>query len=68
MVGTLAVVVALALSACGKSVTSGNAGGGGSTAGTAAEKVYQQLNGLATNQQRVQALDQAKKASSSRPA
>src|SRR6266511_3209930 len=33
MVGTLAVVVALALSACGKSVTSGGASGGGSAAG-----------------------------------
>src|SRR6266508_1217561 len=32
MVGTLAVVVALALSACGKSVTSGGASGGGSAA------------------------------------
>src|SRR6266511_750160 len=61
MVGTLAVVVALALSACGKSVTSGGASGGGSAAGTAAEKVYQQLNGLPANQQRAQAIAQAKK-------
>src|SRR6266540_2368768 len=58
MVGTLAVVVALALSACGKSVTSGGASGGGSAAGTAAEKVYQQLNGLPANQQRAQAFEQ----------
>src|SRR6266511_3863951 len=61
MVGTLAVVVALALSACGKSVTSGGASGGGSAAGTAAEKVYQQLNGLPANQQRAQAIAQARK-------
>ena len=61
MVGTLAVVVALALSACGKSVTSGSASGGGSTAGTAAEKVYQRLNGLPADQQRAQAVSQAKK-------
>jgi iron(III) transport system substrate-binding protein len=61
MVGTLAVVVALALSACGKSVTSGGASGGGSAAGTAAEKVYQQLNGLPADQQRAQAIAQAKK-------
>jgi len=60
-VGTLAVVVALALSACGKSVTSGGASAGGSTAGTAAEKVYQQLNGLAADQQRAEAITQAKK-------
>ena len=56
MVGTLAVVVALALSACGKSVTSG-----GATGGTQAEKVYQQLNALPANQQRAAAIDQAKK-------
>jgi iron(III) transport system substrate-binding protein len=61
MVGTLAVVVALALSACGKSVTSGTASGGGSTAGTPAEKVYQQLNSLPADQQRAQAIAQAKK-------
>src|SRR6266496_2696459 len=60
MVGTLAVVVALALSACGKSVTSGT-GGGGSAAGTPAEKVYQQLNALPADQQRAKAIEQAKK-------
>jgi iron(III) transport system substrate-binding protein len=58
-VGTLAVVVALALSACGKSVTSG--GGGGAAAGSPAEKVYQQLNSLAADQQRAEAIAQAKK-------
>jgi iron(III) transport system substrate-binding protein len=61
MVGTLAVVVALALSACGKSVTSGTGSGGGSAAGSSAEKVYQQLNSLPADQQRAQAIDQAKK-------
>jgi iron(III) transport system substrate-binding protein len=59
-VGALAIVAALALAACGKSVTGG--GGKSSAAGgTAAEKVYQQLNGMPADQQRAAALDQAKK-------
>jgi iron(III) transport system substrate-binding protein len=58
-VGTLAVVVALALGACGKSVTSGSTGGG--TAGGSADKVYQQLNSLPADQQRAKAIDMAKK-------
>ena len=56
---TLAVVVALALSACGKSVTSG--GGGAASSGTPAEKMYQQLNGLPGGQQRAKAIEEAKK-------
>jgi iron(III) transport system substrate-binding protein len=60
-VGTLAVVVALALSACGKSVTSGSGGGGGSTAGGSADQVYQQLNSLPADQQRAKAIEMAKK-------
>jgi iron(III) transport system substrate-binding protein len=58
-VGTLAVVVALALGACGKSVTSGSTGGG--TAAGSADKVYQQLNSLPADQQRAKAIDMAKK-------
>jgi iron(III) transport system substrate-binding protein len=58
-VATLAVVVALALSACGKSVTSG--GGGAASSGTPAEKMYQQLNGLPGGQQRAKAIEEAKK-------
>jgi iron(III) transport system substrate-binding protein len=59
-VGTLAVVVALALGACGKSVTSGGGSGGGA-AGTSADKVYQQLNSLPADQQRAKAIELAKK-------
>lgn len=58
--GTLAVVVALALSACGKSVTSG-AGTGGGSGGGSAEQVYQQLNSLPADQQRAKAIEMAKK-------
>jgi len=58
-VGTVAVVTALALSACGKSVTSGG-GSGGKAAATPAEKVYAQLNGLPAAQQRAEAVRQAK--------
>ena len=57
--GTLAVVVALALGACGKSVTSGGTGGG--AAGASADKVYQQLNSLPADQQRAKAIELAKK-------
>jgi iron(III) transport system substrate-binding protein len=59
-VATLAVVVALALSACGKSVTSGG-GSAAPSSGTPAEKVYQQLNGLPADQQRAKAIEEAKK-------
>ncbi len=57
-VGTAAaVVIALALSACGKSVTSS---GGGSAAAASAEKVYSQLNGLSADRQRAEAVRQAR--------
>jgi iron(III) transport system substrate-binding protein len=59
-VGTLAVVVALALGACGKSVTSGS-GSGAAAAGGSADKVYQQLNSLPADQQRAKAIELAKK-------
>jgi iron(III) transport system substrate-binding protein len=59
-VGTLAVVLALALVACGKSVTSGGGSGGGA-AGASADKVYQQLNSLPADQQRAKAIEMAKK-------
>ncbi len=58
--GTLAVVLALALGACGKSVTSGGSSGGGA-AGASADKVYQQLNSLPADQQRAKAIELAKK-------
>jgi iron(III) transport system substrate-binding protein len=55
----IAAVAAIVLAGCGKPVTSSGSGGGGA-AGTAAEKVYSQLNALPAGQQRAEAIKQAK--------
>jgi iron(III) transport system substrate-binding protein len=56
-----AAVATIVLAGCGKSVTSGgSSGGAANAAATPAEKVYSQLNGLPADQQRAEAIKQAK--------
>jgi iron(III) transport system substrate-binding protein len=57
---TAVAVAAVVLAGCGKSVTSSGGSSGGAAATTQAEKVYRQLNGLPADQQRAEAVRQAK--------